>query len=94
MARRLAAISSQSYQGTRACLSLGRKGYIRKERKRVFRTKWHVQINAASRGHGVSYSILTSLLKKSNIGLNRKMLAVLASEYPNVFDKVVEKARK
>ncbi|OGY69679.1 MAG: 50S ribosomal protein L20 [Candidatus Harrisonbacteria bacterium RIFOXYD1_FULL_40_9] len=66
----------------------------RKERKRVFRTKWHVQINAASRGHGVSYSILTSLLKKSNIGLNRKMLAELAIEEPGAFKQLIAKVKQ
>src|SRR3990167_5978631 len=66
----------------------------RKERKREFRTKWHVQINAASRGFGVSYSILTSLLKKINIGLNRKMLAELAIEEPGAFKQLIAKVKQ
>ena len=56
-----------------------RYSYVgRKQKKRVFRKLWITRINAASRLNGLSYSRLINNFKKSNIGLNRKMLAQLA----------------
>jgi len=64
----------------------------RKEKKRVFRKLWNVQINAGARGEGISYSKLFGALKKKNIKLDRKILADLAKNEPAVFKKVIEKA--
>ena len=56
-----------------------RYSYIdRKQKKRIFRKIWISRINAASRLNGVSYSELICNFKKSNIELNRKMLAQIA----------------
>ena len=62
----------------------------RKKRKRDFRRLWITRINAAARQNGISYSQLMGLMKKSNIELNRKMLAQLAVLDPSSFKKVVE----
>ena len=64
----------------------------RRRRKRDFRRLWIARINAAARMHGISYSQLIGKLKKSDIQLNRKMLAQLAVIDPNAFGKVVELA--
>ncbi len=64
----------------------------RRRRKRDFRRLWITRINAAARMHGISYSQLIGQLKKSDIQLNRKMLAQLAVIDPNAFSKVVELA--
>jgi large subunit ribosomal protein L20 len=64
----------------------------RRRRKRDFRRLWITRINAAARMHGMSYSQLINKLKKSEIQLNRKMLAQLAVIDPNTFAKVVEVA--
>jgi large subunit ribosomal protein L20 len=56
-----------------------RYSYIgRKQKKRIFRRIWIGRINAASRLNGLSYSELIHKFKKSNINLNRKMLAQIA----------------
>ena len=56
-----------------------RYSYIgRKQKKRIFRRIWIGRINAASRLNGLSYSQLIYKFKKSNIDLNRKMLAQIA----------------
>jgi large subunit ribosomal protein L20 len=56
-----------------------RYSYVgRKRKKREFRSLWISRINAASRIKGKTYSTLISNLKKSNIALNRKMLAQMA----------------
>jgi large subunit ribosomal protein L20 len=65
----------------------------RKEKKRNFRRLWQVQINAASRAHGLTYSRLISGLRKQNIILDRKILADLAKNEPPVFEKIVEKIK-
>lgn len=61
----------------------------RRKKKGDFRTLWNIQINAGSRANGLSYSALISGLKKQNIALNRKMLALLAKEHPEIFAQVI-----
>jgi len=51
----------------------------RKKRKRVFKSQWIVQINAASNQYDINYSQFVSKLKQSRIGINRKLLAQLAN---------------
>ncbi|PIR72794.1 50S ribosomal protein L20 [Candidatus Wolfebacteria bacterium CG02_land_8_20_14_3_00_37_12] len=65
----------------------------RKEKKREYRALWLVQINAACRANGTTYSKLIAGLKKQNIILDRKILADLAKNEPKVFEKIVEKAK-
>lgn len=61
----------------------------RKQKKRQFRKLWIVRLNAASRNIGVkNYSTFISQIKKSNIELNRKMLAQLAIVDPSTFEKL------
>ena len=50
----------------------------RRRRKRDFRRLWITRINAAARLQGMSYSRLIGQLKKSNVEINRKMLAQMA----------------
>ena len=64
----------------------------RKERKRDFRRLWIARINAAVRQYGVSYSVFMNALNKSDIRLNRKMLADLAVQDGSVFKAVFDKA--
>ncbi len=66
----------------------------RRKKKAVARGGWHIQIGAAAREHGMSYSRFMSALKKAGILLNRKMLAELAVKYPKVFTEVVKKVKK
>ncbi|MDX2273314.1 MAG: 50S ribosomal protein L20 [Cyanobacteriota bacterium] len=65
----------------------------RRRRKRDFRQLWIARINAASRMQGVSYSQLINQLNKSNILLNRKMLAQMAVMDPTGFAQLVEASR-
>ena len=67
-----------------------RYSYIgRKQKKRVFRKLWITRINAASRLNGLSYSSLINNFKKSNIGLNRKMLSQIAILDVPTFNQLV-----
>lgn len=65
----------------------------RKVKKRTSRQMWQIQINAASRELGISYSRLISALKKNKIELDRKVLAQLAKDQPEVFAKIVERIK-
>ena len=64
----------------------------RRTRKRDLRRLWIARINAAARQNGTTYSRLIHALKKSDIQINRKMLADLAVRDPNAFKAVVEAA--
>ena len=65
----------------------------RRAKKRSSRQLWNVRINAAVRDLGLSYSQLIGLLKKKQIGLDRKVLSTIAQKYPALFKKIVETAR-
>ena len=62
----------------------------RKTKKRLARNVWTLRINAGSRAAGVSYSKLIGSLKKANIGLDRKVLAALAKDHPEIFERVLK----
>lgn len=64
----------------------------RKKKKRNFRRLWQIQINAATRQNGLSYSKFIFGLKKANIELDRRMLSDLAQNEPEVFKKILEVA--
>ena len=66
----------------------------RRNRKRDFRRLWIALINAAARQNGANYSTFINQLKKSEISINRKMLAQMAISDPAAFAKVVETAGK
>ena len=57
----------------------------RRTNRREYRRLWIARINAAVRTHGLSYSKFIAALKKSNIGLDRKILADLALRDPSGF---------
>ncbi|MFA5099177.1 MAG: 50S ribosomal protein L20 [Candidatus Paceibacterota bacterium] len=63
----------------------------RKENKRNYRQLWQVQINAASRTQDLPYSKFMAGLKKAGIKLNRKILADLAQNEPDIFEKIAKK---
>ena len=68
-----------------------RYSYIgRKQKKRIFRKLWIGRINAASRLNGLSYSQLIHKFKRSNIDLNRKMLAQIAVVDISTFSYLID----
>lgn len=58
------------------------------------RKLWILRINAASRMYNLPYSWLMNSLSRSNIRLNRKMLAELAVNEPKSFKSLVEVAKQ
>jgi large subunit ribosomal protein L20 len=65
----------------------------RKEKKRRMRALWQTQIGAALKPFGISYSKFISKLKEKKIELDRKILAELAKNHPQIFEKVVKEVR-
>lgn len=65
----------------------------RKQKKRNFRALWIQRLNAAARVHGLTYSTLIPLLKKSGIDMNRKVLSQMAIEDPTAFERVITLAK-
>lgn len=63
----------------------------RRLRKRDMRKLWIQRINAALKPYDITYSRFISLLKKKEIDLDRKILAQLAVEEPEVFEDLVKK---
>ena len=66
----------------------------RKVKRRMFRGLWIQRINAAAREHDLSYSRLISGLKKSNIDIDRRVLAELALNEEAAFAALAEKAKE
>ena len=65
----------------------------RRNRKRDFRGLWIQRINAGVRMHGITYSQFINGLKKATIEIDRKVLAELAVNQPEIFKALVEKAQ-
>lgn len=66
----------------------------RKQKKRNFRSLWITRINAGARMHGMSYSQFMGKVNKSELELNRKVLADLAMNHPEAFKAVVDTVNK
>ena len=65
----------------------------RRNLKRNMRRLWIFRINAAVRQYGLSYSKFMNALKKSNITVNRKMLADLAVNEPEAFSVIIDSVK-
>jgi len=66
----------------------------RRVKKRNFRRLWQTKINAAVRNYGLSYSKFIHNLKGKNIEIDRKILAELAENHPEIFKKIVKKVKE
>ena len=65
----------------------------RKRRPREYRKQWIMAINAGVREHQVSYSRFIYGLNRSNLTINRKILANLAINEPFTFKAIVDEIK-
>ena len=65
----------------------------RRQRKRQFRALWIARINAASRQHGLTYSVFMNGLSRAQIGIDRKVLSDIAIFDKDAFAKIVEQVK-
>ncbi|HEB01561.1 MAG TPA: 50S ribosomal protein L20 [Candidatus Portnoybacteria bacterium] len=66
----------------------------RRRKKREFRRLWQIRINAASREYGLPYNRFIAGLKKAKVEIDRKILADLAVNNPEIFKKIMEIAQQ
>ncbi|HUW21765.1 MAG TPA: 50S ribosomal protein L20 [Candidatus Bathyarchaeia archaeon] len=77
-----------------ADLHAGQYAFVgRKRRKRNIRRLWITRINAALKNYDLNYSQLIACLKKSNIELNRKILAELAMTDSKTFNSIINQVK-
>jgi len=62
----------------------------RRVKKREFRSLWITRINAAVKERGMSYRGFIHRLKEKNILLSRDVLAQIAADESQAFDKLIE----
>lgn len=62
----------------------------RRDKKNVMRRDFTVRINAALRPLGLSYSKFIDALKKKGAVIDRKILAELATDHPESFERLVK----
>ena len=65
----------------------------RRNKKRDFKSLWIQRINAGVRAEGLTYAKFINGLAKSKIKLDRKVLAELAYNNPEVFKSVIKKVQ-
>lgn len=65
----------------------------RRKKKGRFRRLWQIQIGAATRLADLPYNKFINGLKMANIELDRKILAELAQNEPQIFKKLIEVSR-
>jgi large subunit ribosomal protein L20 len=83
--------STKERQANEAIFHAGTYSFAhRKDKKGDFRRLWNVRISAVLKENGMSYSKFISALKKKEIALDRKILALLAEKHPETFKKVLE----
>ena len=61
----------------------------RKDKKGDFRRLWQVRVNALLKSEGRSHSRFQNMLKKANVGLDRKILSELATNHPETFKAII-----
>lgn len=86
--------SKKERQANEAIFHAGTYAFAhRRDKKGDFRRLWNVQMSAALKAEGMSYSKFIPLLKKNNINLDRKILAQLANEHPETFKQILESVK-
>jgi len=65
----------------------------RKAKKRTFRSLWIIRINAALQPFSFGYNQFIQQLKSKNITIDRKILAQLAHQHPQIFAAIVSQTK-
>lgn len=82
---------SKEKQANEAIVHAGTHAFNhRRDKKGDFRQLWSVRLSAVLKDNGLSYSKFISLLKKSSVELDRKILADLAANNPKTLEKILE----
>ena len=86
--------STKERQANEAIFHAGTYSFAhRKDKKGDFRRLWNVRMSVLLKEMGLSYSKFMGSMKKKNILVDRKILADIAHNNPETFDRIVEKAK-
>jgi large subunit ribosomal protein L20 len=78
-----------------AVLKAGQYAYRdRRNKKRDFRALWISRISAGLEGLEMKYSLFIKALKAKSVGLDRKVLAQLATSHVEVFERIAKDVSK
>jgi len=78
-----------------AVVKAGAHAYVdRRKKKRTVRALWQIKISAFVREEGLSYSRFIAALKANKIELDRKILADLAVNQPEVLKQIIAEVKK
>lgn len=86
--------SKKERQAREAIAHAGKHAFAhRRDKKNDYRRLFNIRINAGldQVSETLSYSKLMGGLKKQNISLNRKMLAMIAEKSPETFARIAKK---
>lgn len=65
----------------------------RRDKKNDFRRLWISRINAALKSQGLQYSRFIKKLTDKGVTLDRKVLAALAKDRPETFQRIVDQVK-
>lgn len=65
----------------------------RRDKKADMRKLWQIRINAKAREYGLPYNQLINFLKKKSVELDRKILANLAKDNPQIFERIIDQIK-
>jgi len=86
--------STKTAQAKEAIAHAGNHAFRdRRAKKRTFRQLWTIKINAAVRPLELSYSKFINLLKIKNSELDRRVVADLAENKPQIFERIVNQVK-
>jgi large subunit ribosomal protein L20 len=86
---------SQIKKAKEAAVKAGAHAYRdRRKKKSDARGLWQIKIGAFAQSHGLSYSRLMNLLRTEKIELDRKILADLAVNHPDVLAEIIRVIKK
>lgn len=84
--------SSKERQAKEAISKAGAHAFDhRRDKKRDFRKLWQIKISYAVKKMDLSYSKFIDMLKKKDVGLDRKVLADMVENNPETFERIVKK---
>ncbi|MEI8360597.1 MAG: 50S ribosomal protein L20 [bacterium] len=79
---------------TTAVVKAGAHAYAdRRKKKRVNRSLWQIKISALTKANGLSYSKFMGAVKAKNIVIDRKIMADLAENNPQILIKILEEVK-
>jgi large subunit ribosomal protein L20 len=65
----------------------------RKDKKADFRSLWIVRINAVLKNQGMQYSRFIKGMKEKGFAVDRKILAAMAKDRPEAFQRIVDQVK-